>query len=147
MAHMVLRYSLGAKSSQTDHPISVSIDYANVKIGNNSIPLKFNSSSMVICILTRVVTFTGIPTITSITYITESFKAAALKLMHRQDHKTFISIEPILGMLIPEAISFADHVFVGAMTGTKAKPTELSWINEFQHPNIHFKDNILKYIQ
>jgi protein gp37 len=94
-----------------------------------------------------VFTFTGIPTITSITYITESFKANALELMHLQDHKTFISIEPILGMLIPEAISFAAHAIIGAMTGPGAKPPESSWINDLQHPNIHFKDNILKYIQ
>ena len=49
-------------------------------------------------------------------------------------------------MLIPEEISFADHVIIGAMTGPGAKPPELSGIITLQHPNIHFKVNILKYI-
>ncbi|MCD4725713.1 MAG: hypothetical protein K8R63_12825 [Bacteroidales bacterium] len=50
-------------------------------------------------------------------------------------------------MPIPEEISFADPAIIVAMTGPGAKPPELSWINDLQYPNIHFKDNILKYIQ
>ncbi len=70
---------------------------------------------------------------------------ASIDKMAELKSKTFISVEPLVGMgcEIPEEI---DLVIVGAMTGPKAITPKKEWIDSIKHPNIHYKDNIRKYL-
>lgn len=61
--------------------------------------------------------------------------------------RTLISIEPLLGTVKSDYIQFADYVIVGAQTGPGAVPPKKEWIESIQHPNIHYKDNILKHLK
>jgi len=38
-------------------------------------------------------------------------------------------------------------IIVGAMTGAGAIPPKQEWIESIIHPNIHYKKNILKYME
>lgn len=57
----------------------------------------------------------------------------------------FASIEPLLGK-IEFDLSIFDLVIVGAMTGPGAFKPKKEWIESIKHPNIHYKNNIKKYL-
>jgi protein gp37 len=59
--------------------------------------------------------------------------------------KKFISIEPLLGELNINLENY-DLVIVGAMTGPDAIKPEKDWIESIKHDNIHYKQNIKKYL-
>lgn len=60
------------------------------------------------------------------------------------NRKLFLSLEPLLGSF--EGISFAgiDLIIVGAMTGKKHVKPALEWVQSIKHPNIIYKENLLK---
>ena len=55
--------------------------------------------------------------------------------------RTFLSIEPLLGMMDYDLKPF-DQVIVGAMTGPGAIKPKQEWIDSIKHPNIFWKPSI-----
>ena len=62
------------------------------------------------------------------------------------NNKKFISIEPLLGDFIGHSFDSFDMLIVGAMTGKNAIKPLKYWIESIEHPNIHYKKNIQKYL-
>ncbi len=81
----------------------------------------------------------------TITQFKNVFDAEIIAKLCELKNKTFLSIEPLLGIVgeIPKDI---DLVIVGAMTGVGAIKPKKEWIDSIKHPNIYFKSNIRKYI-
>jgi protein gp37 len=68
-----------------------------------------------------------------------------MKRLKMKRNRTFVSIEPIHSSF--EGISFAmfDLVIVGAETGPKPIIPQPEWILSIIHPNIYYKNNLIKY--
>jgi len=62
-------------------------------------------------------------------------------------NKTFLSIEPLLGSFENTELRGFDLVIVGAMTGPGAVVPKKEWIKSIKHPNIHYKENIKKFLE
>jgi len=58
----------------------------------------------------------------------------------------FISMEPLLGHFKDYDFNGVDMVIIGAMTGPGAALPKREWIESIKHPNIHYKNNIRKYL-
>jgi len=56
----------------------------------------------------------------------------------------FISFEPLLGDMSALDLSGIDLCIVGAMTGARAVKPKQEWIDGIKHPNIFYKNNLLK---
>lgn len=69
---------------------------------------------------------------------------------YKQNNKFFLSIEPLLGgQFNPGSFVGFDLIIVGAMTGKDSVIPKYEWINsikETKHHNIHYKNNIKKYL-
>lgn len=70
-------------------------------------------------------------------------------------NKTFISFEPLLGNVaqlfdpknsVSLQMQKIDLLIVGAQTGVDTVIPKKEWIQAIKHPNIHYKNNILKYV-
>ena len=59
-----------------------------------------------------------------------------------QNNKKFVSVEPLIGVILIDMTDKIDLVIVGAMTGKNAVAPKREWIESINHPNIHFKKNI-----
>lgn len=68
-----------------------------------------------------------------------------MRELNLRNYRTFVSIEPILASLEGIPLSMFDLVIVGAETGRKPTIPQRHWINNIKHPNIFYKNNILKY--
>jgi protein gp37 len=84
---------------------------------------------------------------TSIDYSHNYQRIEQLKQYKNSNVKKFVSIEPLLSSMAGVDFTGTDFVFVGAQTGAGAKPPKNDWINSIKHPQIYYKDNILKYLQ
>ena len=81
----------------------------------------------------------------TVEFIGNVFDCEAIAILSESKNKTFLSIEPLLGPCceIPEEI---DLVIVGADSSPRAKPPKPEWIQSIKHHNIHWKENIRKYL-
>ena len=61
--------------------------------------------------------------------------------------RPYLSIEPLMGEIKDKLSYRFEIVIVGADTSPGAKPPEKEWIDSIKHPNIHYKENILKHIR
>lgn len=70
-----------------------------------------------------------------------------LEIMKRIKEPTFLSLEPLAGDFDGINLDDINLVIVGA-DSRKQKPIvpKKEWIDSIQHPNIHYKKNILKYM-
>lgn len=69
-----------------------------------------------------------------------------LKYYRESNPKKYISIEPITYSFNTVNLDFLDLVIVGAMTGPGAVIPKKEWIQSIKHHNIHYKENIKKYL-
>ena len=78
----------------------------------------------------------------------ESAKDSLLNdfMMNNVANYKFLSIEPLLGSFRGVSLTAINLVIVGAMTGRNAVEPEKDWIKSIKHPNIHYKQNIKKYL-
>lgn len=60
--------------------------------------------------------------------------------------RPFLSLEPLLGSFDGVSFKGIELLIVGAMTGKNAVKPKKEWIDSIQHDNIHFKNNIKKYL-
>jgi len=67
--------------------------------------------------------------------------------MHDRGNHTFLSIEPLLGPVnLPLNETTIELVIVGADTSKNPLVPKQEWIDSIKHDNIHFKENIHKYL-
>jgi len=78
--------------------------------------------------------------------ITDSSMTAFIPGPSGPKNKSFISIEPLLGSFENVKFFNFDLIIVGAMTGPGATPPKKEWIKSIVHPNIHYKENIRKWL-
>jgi protein gp37 len=83
---------------------------------------------------------------TSVTSTDDTWRIEELK-RNANGHRTFVSVEPILGTFRPDSFDGVNRVIVGAMTGPGAVIPRQSWIESIKHDNILFKDNIKHYLK
>ena len=71
------------------------------------------------------------------------------EVARKSNNKTFLSIEPIQGYFdgTESTLSIHDLIIVGADSNPGADPPEPGWAKSIKHPNIHLKENILKYME
>ena len=66
------------------------------------------------------------------------------------NNRSFLSIEPLLGLVKPVFVNSLERVIVGAMTGRKAIPPKPEWIQSVKDnvppDKIYWKANIRKYL-
>ena len=73
-------------------------------------------------------------------------KTKLTTLVLAESKRSFLSIEPLLSTVDISEIE-TELVIVGAQTGPGAVTPKKEWIESIEHPNIHYKDNILKYLK
>lgn len=62
-------------------------------------------------------------------------------------NKLFVSVEPLLGYILYDFRGRGiDLVIVGADSRKNGIAPKREWIESIQHPNIHYKKNIIKYL-
>ena len=67
--------------------------------------------------------------------------------IHDYGNKKFLSIEPLMGPVhLALNESEIELVIVGADTSRKPVIPKKEWIDRIKHPNIHYKNNIKKYM-
>jgi len=78
--------------------------------------------------------------------IMKNYVSCMVILSKKLKHRTYLSLEPLSARVgeIPKEIEL---VIVGADTSPGAKPPKQEWIDSIKHPNIHYKENILKYMR
>ncbi len=81
----------------------------------------------------------------TVTHINSSKSVETCEALMKLENRKFLSIEPILGPVnnVPKEIEL---VIVGAMTGPGAIKPQKEWIESIKHPNIHYKENIKRYL-
>ena len=72
-----------------------------------------------------------------------------MRRMKSARNRTFVSIEPILSDFIApdyknHSFDMFDTVIIGAMTGHNAVIPQRQWIDSIIHPNIYYKNSIIK---
>jgi len=60
-------------------------------------------------------------------------------------NKTFLSIEPIMGIFEGLELNLFDLIIVGADSSRDAEIPPIEWIKSIHHHNIWYKKNIIKY--
>jgi protein gp37 len=68
-----------------------------------------------------------------------------MRRLKNEGKRTFVSVEPILSGFKGLSFDMFDLVIIGAQTGRKAIIPLREWVDSIVHPNIYYKNNILKY--